>query len=136
MYQMPNIWHIWHTKHKNRSSSDVLNMLKLWNMLQYALIFESVWMKMPFLFIIFLFIFLFPLSSLYLLIFSLLSPSLSISSFSVHPAQDLSLPHLAVNLHSPHRRPPQPLPQTFRSLNRFMGVIFGMGFDVWVLGHW
>ena len=51
-------------------------------------------------------------------------------------AQDLSPPHLAINLHSLRRRPPQPLPLTFRSLNRFVGVIFGMGFDVWVLGHW
>ena len=29
-----------------------------------------------------------------------------------------------------------PCAPTFRSLNRFVGVIFGMGFDVWVLGHW
>ena len=53
MCQMPNIWHIWHTKHKNGPSSSVLNVLKLWNMLQYSLIFESVWMKMLFPLIVF-----------------------------------------------------------------------------------
>ena len=42
MCQMSNIWHIWHTKYKNRPSSDVLNVSKLWDMLQYALKYESV----------------------------------------------------------------------------------------------
>ena len=140
MCQMPNIWHIWHIKHKNRPSSDVLNILKLWNMLQYALIFESVQMKMLFLFIGFLFIVLSPLSSFCIFLFSLrhslsLPSQSSLLKISLIFAQDLLPPHLAVNLHSPYCRPPQPLPPTFRSLNRFVGVIFGMGFDVWVLGH-
>ena len=52
----------------------------------------------------------------------------SLLKISLIFAQDLSPPHLAVNLHSLRRRPPQPLPPTFRSLNRFVGVIFGMGF--------
>ena len=60
----------------------------------------------------------------------------SLLKISLIFAQDLLSPHLAVNLHSLRHRPPQPLPPTFRSLNRFVGVIFGMGFDVWVLGHW
>ena len=60
----------------------------------------------------------------------------SLLKISLIFAQDLLPPHLVVNLHSFRRRPPQPLPPTFRSLNRFVGVIFGMGFDVWVLGHW
>ena len=53
-------------------------------MLQYALIFESVWMKMPFLFIVFLFIFLSPLSSLYSLFFFLSSFILSQKFLSTH----------------------------------------------------
>ena len=127
-------------KHKNRSSSEMLNVLKLQNMLQYALIFESVRMKMLFLFIGFLFIVLSPLSSFCIFLFSLrhslsLPFQSSLLKISLIFAQDLLPPHLAVNLHSPHRRPPQPLPPTFRSLNRVVGVIFGMGFDVWVLGH-
>ena len=46
-------------------------------MLQYALIFESVRIQMPFPFIVFLFIFLSTLSSLYSFFFSLLSHSSS-----------------------------------------------------------
>ena len=77
-------------------------------MLQYALIFESVRMKMLFLFIGFLFIVLSPLSSFCIFLFSLrhsLSfPSLSsLLKISLIFAQDLLLPHLAVNLHSRHR---------------------------------
>ena len=110
-------------------------------MLQYALIFESVRMKILFLFISFLFIVLSPLSSFCIFLFSLrhslsLPSQSSLLKISLIFAQDLLPPHLAVNLHSPHRRPLQPLPPTFRSLNRVVGVIFGMGFDVWVLGHW
>ena len=88
---MPNIWHIWHTKYKNGPSLGVLNVLKLWNMLQYAFVFESVWMKMPFSFIVFLFIFLSPLSSLYsssfFLSFFLFSP---LSFFLRHSYQPIS----------------------------------------------
>ena len=120
MCQMPNIWHIWHIKHKNRPSSDVLNMLKLWNMLQYALIFESVRMKMPFLFIVFLFIFLSPLSSLYSFdLFSSLSVTLYLFPLSPPCSRSLSSllkiscrltspstsTALTADLHSPCRRP-------------------------------
>ena len=117
---MPNIWHIWHTKYKSRPSSSVLNMLKLWNMLQHALIFESVRMKMPFLFIVFLFIFLSPLSSLYS--FDLFSPlSVTLHLFPLSPPCSRSLSSslknshhltspststtLAADLHSPCCRP-------------------------------
>ena len=110
-------------------------------MLQYALIFESVRMKMLFLFIGFLFIVLSPLSSFCIFLFSLCHslslPSLSsLLKISLIFAQDLLPPHLAVNLHSRHHWPLQPLPPTFRSLDWVVGVIFGMGFDVWVLCHW
>ena len=96
---------------------------------------------MLFLFIGFLFIVLSPLSSFCIFLFSLrhslsLPSQSSLLKISLIFAQDLLPPHLTVNLHSPHCRPPQPLPPTFRSLNRVVGVIFGMGFDVWVLGHW
>ena len=36
MYQMLNIWYIWHTKHKNGILSDVLNVLKFCNSKQYS----------------------------------------------------------------------------------------------------
>ena len=56
------------------------------------------------------------LSSLIILHFSLLSPSLSISSLSVLPAQDLS--HLCSRslAASPRRQPPQPSPPTSTAL--------------------
>ena len=83
----------------------------------------------------------FSLFSHHFILFSSLSITLYL--FPLNPlkislilAQDLSPPHLAVNLHSPCRRPPQPSPLAFRSLNRVVGVRFGMSFDVWVLGHW
>ena len=96
---------------------------------------------MPFWFNIFLFSFLSPLSSLYSFIFSLchslfLSSQSSLLKISLLFDQDLSPPHLVINLHSPHRWPPHPSPSTFRSLNWVVGVRFGMGFNVWVFGHW
>ena len=42
MCQMPNIWHIWHTKHKNRALSDVLNLKNYVKLLQYRLKYETV----------------------------------------------------------------------------------------------
>ena len=74
MCQIPNIWHIWHTKHKNRPSSGVLNVSKFWDMLQYALKYESVWTEMPFQFNNFLFSFFSPLSSLSSFLFFLILP--------------------------------------------------------------
>ena len=140
MCQMPNIWHIWHIKHKNRPSSDVLNMLKLWNMLQYALIFESVRMRMPFPFIIFLFIFLSPLSSLYSFdLFSSLSVTLYL--FPLSPPYSRSLSSLlkisrrltspststafAADLHSPFR---QPLDLLIGSWVWYLGWVLMCGF--------
>ena len=43
---------------KNRASWDVLYVLKIWNMLQYTFIFDTVRTEMPFRFIIILFVFL------------------------------------------------------------------------------
>ena len=45
MCQMPNIWHIWHTKYKNGVLLDVLNFC---NMLQYRCIFDIVRTQMAF----------------------------------------------------------------------------------------
>ena len=42
MCQMPNIWHIWHTKHKNRALADVLNLKNYVTLLQYRLKYETV----------------------------------------------------------------------------------------------
>ena len=75
---------------KNRASWAVLNVLKLWDMLQYTLmytlIFESIRMKMPFPFIIFLFIFLSPLSSLYSFFFFFFLLSHSSSDIPINPS--------------------------------------------------
>ena len=95
-----------------------------------------------------IFFILFSLSSLISLFFYLLSHFFSLRhslslpfqssmlKISLIFAQDLSPPHLAVNLHNPRHRPPQASLPTFRSLNQVVGVRFGMGFNVWVLGHW
>ena len=93
---------------KNRASSGMLNVSKFWYMLQYTLKYESVWTEMPFWFNIFLFSFLSPLSSLYSFIFSLchslfLSSQSSLLKISLIFDQDLSPPHLVINLHNPHR---------------------------------
>ena len=42
MCQMSNIWHIWHTKHKNEALSDVLNLKNYATLLQYSLKYETV----------------------------------------------------------------------------------------------
>ena len=55
MCQMLNIWHIWHTKHKNGVLSDVLNVSKFCNSEQYPHKFGTVWTKCDIWFIIFLF---------------------------------------------------------------------------------
>ena len=46
--QMPNIWHIWHPKHKNGALSDVLNVSNFCNMLQYRYIFDTIRTQMAF----------------------------------------------------------------------------------------
>ena len=71
---------------------------------------------------------LFSLFSHHFILFSSLSITLYL--FPLSPPYSRSLTA------SPRHQPPQPLPPTFRSLYRVVGVIFGMGFDVWVLGHW
>ena len=87
MCQMPNIWHIWHTKHKNKPSSAVLNVSKFWDMLQYALKYESIRTAMPFWFNTFL--------------FSFLSLSLTISSLSIRSRAFSSLLKISCRLTSP-----------------------------------
>ena len=83
---------------------------------------------------IFLFSFFTPLLSLYSFLFSLISSlSVTLYLFPLSPPCSWSL---ATNLHSPRCWLPQPSPLTFRSLNPVVGVRFGMGFDMWVLGHW
>ena len=42
MCQMSNIWHIWHTKHKNGALSNVPNLKDYVTLLQYRLKYETV----------------------------------------------------------------------------------------------
>ena len=136
MCQMPNIWHIWHTKHKNKPSSAVINVSKFWDMLHYALKYESVWIAMPFWFNVFLFSFL----SLSLSISSLSVRSRSLSSLlkiSRHLTTSSISTALAVDLHSPRR---QPLDLLIESWVWDLGWVLMCGF--WVidwsfgLGFW
>ena len=46
MCQMPNIWHIWHSKHKNGALSDVPNLKNYVILLQYRLKYETIWTTM------------------------------------------------------------------------------------------
>ena len=47
MCQMPNIWHIWYTKHKNETLSDVPNLKNYATLLQYRLkYYETIWTTM------------------------------------------------------------------------------------------
>ena len=122
MCQMPNIWHIWHTKHKNEALLDVLNLKNYATLLQYRLKYEMVWTTIAKLDNIILLHFSLSFStdiSLFVdSILFLLSLSLSISSLSSllkKVAQDhspvlaaISPPHapaLAADIHSPHYRP-------------------------------
>ena len=137
MCQMPNIWHIWHTKHKNRALSDVLNLKNYVTLLQYRLKYETVQTTIEKSNIIILLHFSLSSStdiSLFVDSISFLpSLSLSISSLSSllkKVAQDhspflaaISPPHspqltvdLTASCSSPRRRHPQPSPPTFKSL--------------------
>ena len=46
MCQMPNIWHICHTKHKKYLPSDMLYMPKLYHFCPYRCKFATVWTEM------------------------------------------------------------------------------------------
>ena len=75
MCQMPNIWHICHTKHKKHQISDVLNLIIFATYEQYCCKFTTVrnWCGISFN----IFYSFFSLSSLFTLFFSLLSHSSS-----------------------------------------------------------
>ena len=86
MCQMPNIWHIWHTKYKKRALLDVPNLKNYATLLQYRLKYETVRTTMAEWDIIILLHFSLS-SSTYISLFVdsllfLLSLSLSISSLS------------------------------------------------------
>ena len=72
MCQMPNIWHICHTKHKNGGLSDVPNSKIYATWLQYRLKYEMVRTDVAKIFIVFYS--LFSLLSLHFFLFSSLSP--------------------------------------------------------------
>ena len=77
MCQMPNIWHICHTKHKKHKISDGLYLIIFATCEQYRCKFAMVRNWCAISFNPFLFSFLSPLSSLFTLFFSLLSHSSS-----------------------------------------------------------
>ena len=73
MCQMPNIWHIWHTKHQKTFLSDVPNLIKFATYEQYCCKFATIRTKNGIWVNNFLFSFLSHLSSLYSFLFSLTS---------------------------------------------------------------
>ena len=80
---MPNIWHIWHTKHKNKPSSAFLNLKKFGTCLQYCLKYETIGTTMPYTVWLYLIRF-----------FSLLHHlSLSVSPSTTHLSLSLSFWH-------------------------------------------
>ena len=88
--QMPNIWHICHTKHKKHQISDELNLIIFATCEQYHCKFATVWNRYGISFNPFLFSFLSPLSSLYSFLFSLILPQtscLSILFFTLFSSQ-------------------------------------------------
>ena len=152
MCQVPNIWHIWHTKHKNGALSNVLNLKNYATLLQYRLKYETVRTTIAKSNIIILLRFSLSSSidislfvdSISFLLFLSLSIS-SLSSLLKKVAQDHSpvlADDLAASLSNPRHRSRQssllispPTSTTLTSdlqlsLNRVMGVRFGMGFDV------
>ena len=85
MCQMPNIWHIWYTKHKNETLSDVPNLKNYATLLQYRLkYYETIWTTMAKWDIIIFCVFLSPLPQISL------SPSTLSYFFSL--CHSLSLP--------------------------------------------
>ena len=70
---MPNIWHIWHTKHQKTFLSDVPNLIKFATYEQYCCKFATIRTKNGIWVNNFLFSFLSHLSSLYSFLFSLTS---------------------------------------------------------------
>ena len=73
MCQMLNIWHISHTKHQKLNLSNVPNLKNFATCEQYHCKFATVRTKNGIIFIVFLFYFLSPLSSVYSFLFSLTS---------------------------------------------------------------
>ena len=79
MCQLPNIWYIWHTNHKNHPSLALPNLKKFETQLQYCLKYETVRTQMPF-----------PKNNFLFNIFSLLSIFNSMFSLSCHCFLSLS----------------------------------------------
>ena len=84
MCQMPNIWHICHTKHKKHQIPDVPNLIIFTTCKQYRCKFATVWNQNGIILIIFYS--LFSLLSLHFILFSSLSPLFSLTgSLSSQP---------------------------------------------------
>ena len=107
MCQMLNIWHIFHTKHQKLILSNVPNLKKFAICEQYHCKFAMVRTKNGIIFIVFLFCFLSPLSSVYSFLFSLtsvFSPLFSTKNgINLHRLSSLSRHHRSLTSCILHR---------------------------------
>ena len=104
MCQMPNIWHIWHTKHQKPLLSDVPNLIKFATCEQYCCKFAMVRTKNSIWVNNFLFSFLSPLSSLYSFLFSL-----TYVLSHRFPLSYLCSSHRFLSIFHPLKPPPPPI---------------------------
>ena len=79
---MPNIWHIWHTKHQNTPNIRCSKSHNFCNMVQYPYIFGTVRTSVAYGFIIFLFLFLSHPNYLFCLLLQLFTASISTLPYS------------------------------------------------------
>ena len=148
MYQMPNIWHICHTKHKKHQISDGLNLIFFATCEQYRCKFATVWNRYGISFNPFFI--LFSLSSLFTFLFSLLShSSLDITPFHSFLLSLFFLLNLVVFLSSSQTSPSVFSSHSFlrslRSLSLWYFFFFGSdliagsvvgGLRWWLADHW
>ena len=121
MCQMPNIWHIYHTKHKNEALWDVPNYKNYTTWLQYRCKFATVRTDVVKILLFYIFPFLSPLSSFFL--FSPLSSLSHSGSLSLLP--DTPIP----SLFSLYRFPLSSTSPPFTLACRFLATVNA------VLGH-
>ena len=137
---MSNIWHIWHTKHKNEALSDVLNLKNYATLLQYSLKYETVRITMAKYILLFYSHFLSPhhkYLSLRLLIF--VFSLISVFSICLPQHADHQRPPLdAADLTKDHHSTPPTICLLYSTLGSFFLFsvhVFWLRFDGWV-GQW
>ena len=143
---MPNIWHIWHTKHKNGALSDVLNLKNYATLLQYSLKYETVRTTMAKYILLFYSHFLSPhhkYLSLRLLIF--VFSLISIFSICLPQHADHQRPPLnAADLTKDHHSSPPTIYLLYSALgsffsffrSRFLAEVWWVGLDGQIGGGW